>query len=80
MKQVMTTMARVNVATREAVGQLEHRFGRKRVYVIGGIIGLIALVLLVRFLAGGRRTPPPPAPRPVDVAKVTQAGCAALPR
>ena len=69
----MTTMARVNGAAREAVGQLETRFGRKRVYVIGGIVGLIALVLLVRFMVGGRRTPPPPAPRPVSVAKVTQA-------
>jgi multidrug efflux system membrane fusion protein len=68
----MTTMARVNVAAREKVGQLEHKFGRKRVYVFGGIIGVIALLLLIRFFSGGQKTQAPPAPRPVTVAKVTQ--------
>jgi membrane fusion protein, multidrug efflux system len=62
----------VNVAAREAVVHLEHRFGRKRVYICGGIIGFIGLILLVRFFAGGQKPAPPPAPRPVAVAKVTQ--------
>src|SRR6266480_1590348 len=48
----MTTMARVNVATRQAVGHLEHRFGRRRVYVFGGIITFIVLLLLVRAFTG----------------------------
>jgi multidrug efflux system membrane fusion protein len=68
----MTTMTRVNVATREAVVQLEHRFGRKRVYIFGGIIALIVLLLLLRAFAGRQKATPPPAPRPVDVAKVIQ--------
>jgi membrane fusion protein, multidrug efflux system len=68
----MTTMTRVNVATREAVVHLEHRFGRKRVYVFGGIIALIVLLLLFRAIAGRQKPTPAPAPRPVDVAKVIQ--------
>jgi len=68
----MTTMTRVNVATREAVGHLEHRFGRKRVKIIGGIIAFVVLLLLVRAFVGRQKTTPPPAPRTVDVAKVIQ--------
>ncbi len=68
----MTTMTRVNVATRQAVGHLEHRFGRKRVYVFGGIIGLVAMFLLLRVFTGGQKPTPQPAPRPVEVAKVIQ--------
>jgi membrane fusion protein, multidrug efflux system len=68
----MTTMARVNVATREAVVHLEHRFGRKRVYIFGGIIALVVLLLLLRTFAGRQKATPPPPPRPVDVAKVIQ--------
>lgn len=68
----MTTMTRVNVATRQAVGHLEHRFGRKRVYIFGGIIAFIVLLLLVRAFTGRQKPAPPPAPRPVDVAKVIQ--------
>jgi multidrug efflux system membrane fusion protein len=68
----MTTMTRVNVATREAVGHLEHRFGRKRVKIIGGVIALVVLLLLVRAFVGRQKTTPPPAPRTVDVAKVIQ--------
>jgi multidrug efflux system membrane fusion protein len=68
----MTTMTRVNVATREAVGHLEHRFGRKRVYMFGGIIALTLALLLVRAFLGRQKASPPPAPRPVEVAKVIQ--------
>jgi multidrug efflux system membrane fusion protein len=68
----MTTMTRVNVATRQAVGHLDHRFGRKRVYVFGGIIGLVALFLLLRVFTGGQKPTPSPAPRSVEVAKVIQ--------
>lgn len=65
-------MTRVNVATRQAVGHLEHRFGRKRVYIFGGIIALVVLLLLLRSFTGRQKATPPPAPRPVDVAKVIQ--------
>ena len=68
----MTTLTRVNIATRQAVGHLEHRFGRKRVHVFGGIIALVVLLLLVRGFVGRQKATPPPAPRPVDVAKVIQ--------
>jgi multidrug efflux system membrane fusion protein len=68
----MTTMTRVNVATREAVTHLEHRFGRKRVYVFGGIITLVVLALLLRAFIGRQKPTPPPAPRSVEVAKVIQ--------
>ena len=50
----MTTMTRVNVATREAVGHLEHRFGRKRVYRHGGVIArrgrTCCLLILAAFV------------------------------
>jgi multidrug efflux system membrane fusion protein len=68
----MPTLTRVNVATREAVVHLEHRFGRKRVYIFGGIITLVVLLLLLRAFVGRQKPVPPPAPRLVDVAKVIQ--------
>jgi multidrug efflux system membrane fusion protein len=68
----MTTMTRVNIATREAVVHLEHRFGRKRVYIFGGIIALVAVLLLFRAIAGRQKATPAPPPRTVEVAKVIQ--------
>jgi multidrug efflux system membrane fusion protein len=67
----MTTMARVNVATREAVGHLEHRFGRKRLYLTGGAILLVMLIVLFRTIGSKPKTLPSPPPRPVETAKVT---------
>ena len=68
----MTSLTRVNVATRQAVGQLEHRFGRKRVYVAGGFIALVLGLLLIRGFLGRQKPPTPPPPRTVDVSKVIQ--------
>jgi multidrug efflux system membrane fusion protein len=66
------SVAELKMVTREAVGSLEHRFGRKRVYVIGTIIVfLLALLVLRAFLLRSKPTPPPPV-RPVMVAKVVQ--------
>ena len=67
----MTTMARVNVATREAVVHLEHRFGRKKLYIFGGAILFVVLVLTVRGIVTRQKPPAPPPPRPVTTAKVT---------
>ena len=64
-------MARVNVATREAVVHLEHRFGRKKLYIFGGAILFVVLVLTVRGIVTRQKPPTPPAPRPVTTAKVT---------
>lgn len=66
----MTTMARANVLTRAAVGKLEHRFGRKRLYWGGGLIVLVALLLTIRSIANRPKQTNPPGPRPVTTAKV----------
>ena len=67
----MTTMTRVNVATRELVGDLEQRVGgKRRLYIFGGIALLIVLLLLMRLMGGRKKPVPPPSPRPVIVSKV----------
>lgn len=66
----MTTMARANVATREARAHLEHRFGRKKLYLFGGAILFVVLVLTVRGILNRPKASPPPAPKPVTTAKV----------
>jgi membrane fusion protein, multidrug efflux system len=66
----MTTMAKANVITRDAVGKLEHRFGRKRLYFGGGAILLIVLVLMLRSFTAEEKAPTRPGPRPVTAAKV----------
>jgi multidrug efflux system membrane fusion protein len=63
-------MARANIVTRTAVGKLEHRFGRKRLYWGGGIILLVALMLTLRTIANRPNQNPAPGPRPVTTAKV----------
>jgi len=57
--------------TREKVAHLEQRFGRKRVYIGGGLIALVILLLLLRFLTAPKKQAAAPPPRPVAVAKVT---------
>ena len=66
------SVAELKVATREAVGHLEHRFGRKGVY-IGIAIGATIVLLFFRTCVTSRKAPPQPAPRPVVIAKVTTA-------
>jgi len=66
----MTAVSKVSSATRETVGDLEQRFGRKRLYVFAGLAGLVILVLLFRGFFGGHKPPPSPPARPVSVAKV----------
>jgi len=66
----MTTMAKANVLTRETVGKLEHRFGRKRLYLGGGAILLVLLFLTYRGLGSKQKAPSTPPPRPVAAAVV----------
>lgn len=66
----MTTMTAAKTAVRAPVARLERRVGRKGVYIIGAVVGLIALLVLIRIFTGGKKTPQAPPPRPVAVAKV----------
>jgi multidrug efflux system membrane fusion protein len=66
----MTTMAKANLIRREAVGKLEHRFGRKGLYMGGGVILLVVLALTLRGITSTPKTPTRPPPRPVAAAKV----------
>jgi multidrug efflux system membrane fusion protein len=66
----MTTMAKANVITRQAVGKLEHRFGRKGLYLGGVVILLVVLGLMLRGFTSQEKTPTRPPPRPVAAAKV----------
>ena len=63
-------MAKANLITRETVGKLEHRFGRKRLYLGGGAILLVVLVLTLRGITSKQKAPIGPGPRPVIAAKV----------
>jgi membrane fusion protein, multidrug efflux system len=66
----MTTLAKANLVTREAVEKLEHRFGRKKLFWGGGAIILVVLLLTLRSFTNKPKTPTPPGPRPVVTAKV----------
>jgi membrane fusion protein, multidrug efflux system len=68
----MRTVAELKVATHDAVGNIEQRFGRKRVYIVSGIAVLVLVLLLFRAFVGRQKPLPPPPPRPVAVAKVVQ--------
>jgi membrane fusion protein, multidrug efflux system len=65
----MISAQKVAVAGRDLGWNLERRFGRKWVYLGGGLLGLVILVLFLRTFS---RAPTQPAPRerPVTVAKV----------
>src|SRR6266404_3570804 len=71
-EELKGTTREVATATRDAVGQLEQRFGRKRVYIAGGVIVAVVLLLVVRAIGTRQKTPPPPPPRVVLVSKVVQ--------
>ncbi|MDQ2659329.1 MAG: efflux RND transporter periplasmic adaptor subunit [Verrucomicrobiota bacterium] len=66
-------MTRTNLTARGAVGKLEHRVGgRKGLYWIAGVVGLVVLVLFLRsFLAKDPKPKEPPV-RTVTTAKVIQ--------
>jgi multidrug efflux system membrane fusion protein len=52
------------------VVHLERRFGRKKLYIFGGAILFLVLVLTMRSILTRQKQPPPPAPKPVATAKV----------
>jgi multidrug efflux system membrane fusion protein len=66
----MIVAQKVGTVSREAASEVEHRFGRKGIYWGGGIVGIIVLLLLIRFATSGHKATPPPPARPVAVAKV----------
>jgi membrane fusion protein, multidrug efflux system len=66
------SVAELKVATREAVGNLEQRFGRTRTYIAGIAIGVVLLLVLLRACTSNEKKTPPPAPRPVETARVIQ--------
>jgi multidrug efflux system membrane fusion protein len=66
----MSTLADVNTAMRERVTHLERRYGRKRVYLVGGTVGLLLVLLAIRAITSRQKAAPPPGPRAVAVAKV----------
>jgi multidrug efflux system membrane fusion protein len=66
----MTTLAKANLAARDTVGKLEHRFGRKKLFWGGGFILLVALLLTLRTVANRPKPQQAPGPRPVTTAKV----------
>ena len=62
----------LKMATREAVGSIEQRFGRKRTKIAAVAIGVVLLLLAIRACTSNEKKSPPPAPRPVETAKVVQ--------
>ena len=66
------SVAELKVATRGAVGSIEQRFGRKRTKIAAVAIGVVLLLLAIRACTSNEKKSPPPAPRPVETAKVIQ--------
>jgi multidrug efflux system membrane fusion protein len=66
----MTTMAAVNTAMKERVAHLERRYGRRKVYTVAGIAGMLLLLGAVRTCSTRHKAAAPPPPRSVAVAKV----------
>ncbi len=65
----MITANKVSIAGREMAGDLDRRSGRKWIY-LGGALGVIVLLLLLRAFTGEEKAAPSRPPRPVSVAKV----------
>src|SRR5438045_7951668 len=66
----MSSLADVNTAMRERVTHLERRYGRKRVYLVSGIVAILVILSAIRVITSRQKASPPPAPRSVAVAKV----------
>ncbi len=68
----MISVAELKGATRETVGTLERRFGRRRTYIAAGVAGAVLLIFAIRACTSNEKKSPPPAPRPVETAKVIE--------
>ncbi len=66
------SVAELKMATRDAVGSIEQRFGRKRTHIAAGVLGVVLLILGIRACTSNEKKSPPPPPRPVETAKVIQ--------
>ncbi len=66
----MIAASKAGTMTREAVGDLEQRVGRKRLYLIAGLVGLVLLFFLFRAFVSEPKKPAERPPRPVSVARV----------
>ncbi|MBA2435391.1 MAG: efflux RND transporter periplasmic adaptor subunit [Verrucomicrobiota bacterium] len=66
----MIAASKAGTMTREAVGDLEQRVGRKRLYLIAGLVGLVLVFFLIRAFVDEPKKPAERPPRPVSVAKV----------
>ncbi|HLC13920.1 MAG TPA: efflux RND transporter periplasmic adaptor subunit [Chthoniobacterales bacterium] len=66
----MSSVADVNTAMRERVTHLERRYGRKRVYLVSGIVVILVVLSAIRVITSRQKAAPPPAPRSVTVSKV----------
>ena len=51
------TLADVNTAMRERVTHLERRYGRKRVYVVAGVVALLVVLLTIRAITSRHKQP-----------------------
>ena len=63
-------MAAVNTAMKERVALLERRYGRRKVYTVAGIAGILLLLAAVRTCSTRHKAAAPPPPRSVAVVKV----------
>ncbi|HKP93765.1 MAG TPA: efflux RND transporter periplasmic adaptor subunit [Chthoniobacterales bacterium] len=63
-------MARTSLLAREGAAKLERRFGRKGLYLGGGAIILVVLLLTLRGLSNKPKGANGPSPKPVTTAKV----------
>jgi membrane fusion protein, multidrug efflux system len=68
----MLTVENVNVATRAKIAHLERRWGRKRVYIVGGVILVVLVLLVLRAIGTRQKATPPPPPRVVLVSKIVE--------
>ena len=66
------SVAELKMATREAVGSLEQRFGRRRTHIAVGVVGVVLVIVAIRACTTNEKKSPPPAPRAVETAKVIQ--------
>ncbi|MBA3881388.1 MAG: efflux RND transporter periplasmic adaptor subunit [Chthoniobacterales bacterium] len=68
----MTTTAKATVPVRERVEHLDRRSSRKRLYIVGVGIAVLALFLMLRGFSAAKKETPTPPPRLVETAKAIQ--------